>query len=80
MYDGKIEKIFLERFEPTDQQIILDCSKAYMPFSNISESTKSEYIYIGNEKIPFNERHPEYQDLLIHEFLTHNKNLVECFN
>jgi len=40
-----------------------------MPFSSIDESTKKEYIYIGNEKIPFKERHPEYKRILIKEFL-----------
>ncbi len=39
-----------------------------MPFSSIDESTKTEYIYIGNEKIPFKERLPEYQTILIQEF------------
>lgn len=77
---GDIDKIFQERFEPTDQQLILDYSKAFIPFSNNSETTYSKYIYIGNENIPFNERHPEYQALFIQEFLTYKKNLVKCFS
>ena len=75
-----IDKIFQERFEPTDQQLILDYSRGFIPFSNISESTKSKYIYIGTENIPFNERHPKYQALFIQEFLTYKKNLVKCFS
>lgn len=69
MVSGKVHKIYHKIFEPTDQQIILEVSKAFMPFSNIDESTKTEYIYIGNEEIPFKERHPEYQRIFIKEFL-----------
>jgi len=75
-----IDKIFQERFEPTDQQLILDYSKVFISFLNNSESTNSKYIYIGNENIPFNERHQEYKALFIQEFLTYEKNLVKCFS
>jgi hypothetical protein len=78
MSTEKIERIFLEKFEPTDQQLILDYSKVFIPFSENSVFTKTEYIYFGNESIPFKERHPEYQELFIHEFLT--ANLVNCFS
>ncbi|MFX0021962.1 MAG: hypothetical protein ACFE9S_06520 [Candidatus Hermodarchaeota archaeon] len=78
MSTGKIEKIFLNELEPTDQQLILDSSKAYIPFSNISETAKSEYIYTGNEEIPFKERHPIYQELFIYEFLQFENNLIKC--
>ena len=78
MSTGKIEKIFLNELEPTDQQLILGSSKAYIPFSNISETAKSGYIYTGNEEIPFNERHLVYQELFIYEFLPYEKNLVNC--
>ena len=62
-------KIYQEFFEPTDQQTILDYSRAFIPFSSINEPSSSKYIYFGNEKIPFKERHPEYQKLFIYEFL-----------
>ena len=67
---GDIESIFKERFEPTDQKLILGYSKAFIPFSKADEFFNSEYIYNGNEEIPFKERHPEYQKLFIYEFLT----------
>jgi len=67
---GDIDRIFQEGFEPTDQQIILDYSKAFISFSNIDEAKNYQYIYTGNEKIPFKERHQIYQNLFIYEFLT----------
>lgn len=78
MSTGKIEKIFLNELEPTDQQLILGSAKAYIPFSNISVTVHSEYIYTGNEEIPFKERHPVYQELFIYEFLQYENNLINC--
>jgi len=65
-----IDKILREGFELTDQQLILDYSKAFISFSNVDGYANSEHIYIGTEEIPFKERHPEYQKLFIYEFLT----------
>jgi len=76
---GDIDSIFQERFEPTDQQLILDYSKAFTSFSNIDKSNNSQYIYMGNERIPFKERHPKYQYIFIIEFLEGSKNLLERF-
>ncbi len=75
---GDIDKIFQERFEPTDQQLILDYSKVFIPFSENFVFTKTEYIYFGNENIPFKERHLEYQKLFMYEFLT--TKMVNCFS
>jgi len=75
---GDIDKIFQEKFDPTDQQLILDYSKVFISFSENNLFTKTEYIYFGNENIPFNARHPEYQELFIHEFLT--TKMVNCFS
>lgn len=71
----KIDQIFLEEAEPTDQQMIIDYSKGFIPFSNINEFGNAKYIYFGNEKIPFKNRPPEYQELFINEFLL-NKNIL----
>ena len=68
MVSAKVDKIYQKIFEPTDQQIILEVSKAFMPFSNIDESKKTEYIYLGNEEIPFKERDSEYKMILRQEF------------
>ncbi len=73
-----VDRIFQEKFEPTDQQLILDYSKVFISFSNTAESANSQYIYMGNEKIQFKERHPQYQYIFIAEFLEGNKNLLEC--
>lgn len=75
---GNIDRIFQERYEPTNQQLILDYSKAFISFSNSDESVNSQYIYRGNEKIQFKERHRKYQYIFIAEFLEGNKNLLEC--
>ncbi|MFX0004084.1 MAG: hypothetical protein ACFE9C_16640 [Candidatus Hodarchaeota archaeon] len=75
-----IERIFQEKLEPTDQQLILGYSKVFIPFSNDRESTNSKYIYIGNEKMSFKERLPEYQEIFIYEFLTDNNELIKCFS
>ncbi|MFX1502691.1 MAG: hypothetical protein ACFFDH_17150 [Promethearchaeota archaeon] len=75
-----ISRIFEEKFEPTNQQLILEYSKVFISFLNVNESTNSKYIYIGNEKMSFKERHPEYQKLFIHEFLTYEKCLVKSYS
>ncbi|MFW9970898.1 MAG: hypothetical protein ACFFDF_11935 [Candidatus Odinarchaeota archaeon] len=75
-----INKIFEEKFEPTNQQLILDYSKVFISFLNVNESTNPKYIYIGNEKMLFKERHSEYQKLFIHEFLTYKKCFVKSYS
>ena len=64
-----IDRILREEFKPTDQRIISDFSKAFVSFTNVVESNNNQYIYMGNEKIPFKERHPEYQNIFFYEFL-----------
>jgi len=43
-----------------------------IPFSEISGQRNEEYIYIGEEKIPFIERHPIFQTLMLYEFADFN--------
>ena len=45
-----------------------DLSKAIIPFSKIIGISKAKDIYSGNEKIPFNERDPEYKTIFKQEF------------
>jgi hypothetical protein len=78
MSTGKIERIFQDEFEPTDQQLILGCSRVYVPFSKLPESKKLVYIYTGQEDIPFKERYPVYQELFLFEFLPYEKSLIKC--
>ena len=53
-----------------DQEIELEeplnFNKIIIPFSKFYKPT--QYIYYGNEKIPFNKRHPIYQAILRNEF------------
>jgi len=43
-----------------------DLKEFVIPFSEFGKSVK--YIYFGFEKIPFKERHPVYQRILMNEF------------
>jgi len=40
----------------------------FIPFSDIFSQKIEEYIYSGGEKIPFRERHPIFQTLMLSEF------------
>jgi hypothetical protein len=46
-----------------------------IPFSHFSKPEK--YIYFGNEKIPFNQRHPIYQAIFKTEFAKDIKIFLE---
>lgn len=43
-------------------------SQIFIPFSDISSQPPDDYIYSGGEKIPFRERHPIFQALILVEF------------
>jgi len=47
-------------------EINLKLSKAFLPFS---KGSTNDYIYDGTEQIPFKERYPLYQSILIEEFI-----------
>ncbi len=68
MTSEDIYKIVQEIFKTMESPIITDISDAFIPFSNIPNDTNCRYIYDGYEKIPFKERHQEYQEILIYEF------------
>lgn len=38
-------------------------------YSKFFDHVNPSYIYSGSEKIPFCERHPEYQNILLNEFV-----------
>ena len=63
----------IELIEKNDQGMIRIDLKSIMnqiitPFSNISSQYTEEFIYTGEEKIPFKEKHPVFQVLMLGEF------------
>ena len=64
-----IYKIVQEIFETSELPNKPEISKAFIPFSRISTNMETVYIYKGFEKIPFKERHPEYQLIFCNEFM-----------
>jgi len=46
-------------------------------FTEIFGSEKPQYIYIGNEKIPFKKRHPVYQTIFKKEFAENIRKLMK---
>lgn len=63
--------IFREIINQFEKDFYPDISEAVISFTNIGIKDESKFIYDGHEKIPFNERHSTYQEILINEFL-HN--------
>lgn len=68
MLTDDVIKIYQQSIERLDEIIIPDISGAVMPFPN-SDKFEEQYIYTGEEKIPFNERDSEYQQIFKDEFL-----------
>ncbi|MFX1375168.1 MAG: hypothetical protein ACFFA0_05095 [Promethearchaeota archaeon] len=52
----------------SETELKYDASPIITAFSEISSQTNVEYIYTGEEKIPFKDRHPVYQALMLNEF------------
>jgi hypothetical protein len=63
--NSKMTKNISLMFE-NSPEINLKLSKAFLPFP---KGSSIEYIYNGTEKIPFKERDPLYQHILIEEFI-----------
>lgn len=59
----------IEEMVEIDQKSIVE--QIIVPFHNISSHSTEEFIYSGEEKIPFKERHPIFQDLMLGEFVSH---------
>lgn len=62
-------KIWQEIFNLSETPPFLDISHLSIPFSALDCSKKPQDIYVGNEKICFKERHQDYKEILIQEFL-----------
>jgi len=63
--NSKISKVFNKYYE-NNPEINIKLSKAFLPFS---KGSTINYIYDGSEQIPFKERDPLYQLILIEEFI-----------
>ena len=77
---GKLEKLFQEIKETTHETLHVDIlkrdkyySQIIIPFSQIFKTYKPIDFYSGKEKIPFNERDPEYRMILRQEFASYIK-------
>ncbi len=46
-----------------------DLKDIIIPFSEFGTSKKPKYLYNGLEEIPFKKRHPDYQKILLNEFV-----------
>jgi hypothetical protein len=65
----EVIKINQKNINQFEENLFPDISGAVMPFSDANKFEESQYIYNGDEEIPFNERHPEYQRIFKEEFL-----------
>jgi len=63
----KITQEIIDNFEDT---YYVDLTDAITPFSKLNNNENVLYIYFGFEKIPFKLRDPEYQEILIAEFVS----------
>lgn len=77
---GKLEKLFQEIIETTHETSQVDISERdtdfsqiVIPFSKVFKAYKPIDVYSGKEKIPFNERDPEYRMILRQEFASYIK-------
>jgi len=61
-------KVHIFPSEDTDKEDSINFNEIVIPFSNFGSSQSLAYIYNGTENIRFNERHPVYRNLLLHEF------------
>ena len=50
-------------------EIDMDISNAIIPFSNFFNTETNKYIYNGREQIPFENKDPEFKEIMIQEFL-----------
>ena len=66
MITEDVIKIYQKSINQFEENLYPDISGAVMPFSDVKIE---EYIYNGDEEIPFNERDPEYQRIFKEDFL-----------
>lgn len=71
MNSRQSEIIYYENNESLNGNIVeldVDYSKIVIPFSKMYKSSRMNYLYSGDEKIPFKERDPDYRLILHQEF------------
>lgn len=69
MMTEEVIKIYQKSIERLDEMLVPDISGAVMPFEESNKFEETKYFYNGDEKIPFNERDSEYQQIFKDEFL-----------
>ncbi|MFX1376967.1 MAG: hypothetical protein ACFFA0_14270 [Promethearchaeota archaeon] len=69
MITEEVIRIFKRSNERLEEMLVPDISGALMSYSNSNKFEENQYIYTGEEKIPFNERDTEYQQIFKDEFL-----------
>lgn len=69
MITEKVIKIYQKSIYEFEENLFPDISGAVMPFSETKKFEETQFIYNGDEEIPFNERDPEYQRIFKEEFL-----------
>jgi len=69
MITEDVIKIYQKSIIQFEENLFPDISGAVMPFSDVKKFEAPQYIYNGDEEIPFNERDPEYQRIFKEEFL-----------
>ncbi len=67
--DKKIKIINIDE-EAVDNNNFPDISNLIIPFSVAFKKFTPPDIYDGKEMIPFKEKHLEFKEILIHEFLS----------
>jgi len=71
MSSGKIEKFYNDVLKSRYNNSVdhyFSLSNCVVSFSSLSKNKLTSWIYFGNEKIPFKERHPEFRMILRNEF------------
>ncbi|MFX0058664.1 MAG: hypothetical protein ACFE85_15990 [Candidatus Hodarchaeota archaeon] len=57
-----------ENFEDLYSNLVFDSSKAVISYSEFFKKQIRQDIYVGNENIPFNKKHPIFKSLMRVEF------------
>jgi hypothetical protein len=66
---NKNELILREVLIEINQELELNLSNLFIPFSKFFKKETPLDIYTGKEKIPFHEKDSEFKNILIQEFL-----------
>lgn len=66
MSHGKIERP--DKIEKYNSNLNFNIPKIFIPFTKFFENQDKKDIYSGNEKIPFNKKHPIFRALMRIEF------------